>query len=123
MKILFLVEDIAKISGLLRQDANLKVIDEFEISQDTPYIGGMVQPGYSEYITNRTATFSKVYKAQKTLCMVLDQRHHKPLDKIPHDVSIRVCKQLIPNKLRNSFLYSVDKIYLEDEFTLDGLVA
>lgn len=123
MKILFLVEDIEKISQLLRQDTNLKVIDEFEVSQDTPYKGGVIQVGYSEYITNRVATFSKIYKASKTLCLVIDQRHNNAVDKITHDVSIRICKTIIPKRLSNSFIQKVDKIYLEDEFNLDGLIA
>ena len=122
MKILFLVEDIAKVSQLLRQDTNLKIIDEFDIAADTPYTDNS-KPGYSDYITNRASNMSKVYKFSKTLCIVVDQRHRNTLDKIPHDVSIRVCKSKIPKRLSDSFIQKVDKIYLEDEFTLDGLVA
>ena len=122
MKILFLVEDIAKISNLLRQDSNLKIIDEYEIVADTPYTNSS-KTGYSEYITNRAANLSKIYKFSKTLCIVIDQRHRNTLDKIPHDVSIRVCKSIVPKRLSDSFIQKVDKIYLEDEFTLDGLVA
>ena len=122
MKILFLVEDIAKISDLLRQDSNLKIIDEYEITADTPYTDKS-KPGYSDYITNRAANLSKIYKFSKTLCIVIDQRHRNTLDKIPHDVSIRVCKSTVPKRLSDSFIQKVDKIYLEDEFTIDGLVA
>ena len=122
MKILFLVEDIAKISNLLRQDSNLKIIDEYEIVADTPYTNRS-KPGYSEYITNRASNMSKVYKFSKTLCIVIDQRHRNTIDKIPHDVSIRVCKSIVPKRLSDSFIQKVDKIYLEDEFTLDGLIA
>jgi hypothetical protein len=122
MKILFLVEDIAKISNLLRQDSNLKIIDEYEIVADTPYTNSS-KAGYSEYITNRAANLSKIYKFSKTLCIVIDQRHRNTLDKIPHDVSIRVCKSIVPKRLSDSFIQKVDKIYLEDNFTLDGLVA
>jgi hypothetical protein len=123
MKILLLVEDIAKISQLLRQDSSIKVIDEYELTESTSYTGGINQVGYSDYIINRAINLSKIYKFNKTLCIVLDQRHKNSVDKIPHDVSIRVCKSLVPRRLGNSFTQQVDKIYLEDEFTLDGLVA
>ncbi len=118
MKILLLVEDIKKISQLLRQDSSLKVIDEFEIAQDTPYTGGVIQPNYSNYITNRAATLSKVYKASKKLCLVIDQRHRNTIDKIQHDVSIRVCKNIIPRRLSDSFTQIVDKTILENDFNL-----
>jgi len=120
MKILFLVEDILKISNILRQDNNLKVIDEFEILQDTPYKGGIVQPGYSNYIINRTATYSKVYKASKTLCLVIDHKHRNAVDKIPNDVSIRVYSGNIPNRINSSFMDKVDKTILEDDFYLSS---
>jgi hypothetical protein len=123
MKILLLVEDIAKISQLLRQDSNLKVIDEHEVAEATPYTRGIHQSGYSNYIVDRAANLSKIYKFTKPLCIVLDQRHKNSVDKIPHDISIRVCKTLIPKRLSDSFTQKVDKIYLEDEFTLDGLVV
>lgn len=121
MKILFLVEDIQKISQILRQDTNLKVIDEFEILQDTPYIGGIVQPGYSDYIINRTAIYSKVYKANKTLCLVIDQRHRNTVNKIPHDISIRVYKNNIPNRINSCFIDKVDKTILENDFLIEDL--
>jgi hypothetical protein len=123
MKILLLVEDIAKISQLLRQDSSLKVIDEYELTEATPYTGGINQVGYSDYIVNRAANLSIIYKFNKTLCIVLDQRHKNSVDKIPHDVSIRVCKSLVPKRLIDSFIQKVDKTYLEDNFNLDGLVA
>jgi len=123
MKILLLVEDIAKISQLLRQDNNIKVIDEHEVAEATPYTGGINQPGYSNYIVERSANLSKIYKFTKPLCIVLDQRHKNTIDKIQHDVSIRVCKSLVPRRLGDSFTQKVDKIYLEDEFTIDGLVV
>ena len=122
MKILFLVEDVAKVSLMLRQDTNLKIIDEYEIASDTPYTDSS-KPGYGEFIANRASHFSKTYKFSKPLCIVLDQRHQNTLDKIPHDVSIRVCKSLVPKRLSDSFIQKVDKIFLEDEFTLDGLIA
>jgi len=121
MKILFLVDDIKKISNILRQDTNIKVIDEYEISQDTPYQYGMVQPGYSEYILNRTATLSKVYKSQKTLCIVLDQSHSNPLNKIQHDISIIVCKEITPKRLSYCFRKDVNKTIIEDNFNLSSL--
>jgi hypothetical protein len=123
MKILLLVEDIAKISQLLRQDSNFKVIDEYEVVEATPYTGGIHQSGYSNYIVDRAANLSKIYKFTKPLCIVIDQRHKNSVDKIPHDVSIRVCKSLIPKRLCDSFTQKVDKIYLEDDFTINGLVV
>jgi hypothetical protein len=123
MKILLLVEDIAKISQLLRQDNSIKVIDEHEVAEATPYTSGINQPGYSNYIVDRAANLSKIYKFTKPLCIVLDQRHKNTIDKIQHDVSIRVCKTIVPRRLSDSFTQKVDKIYLEDEFTLDGLVV
>jgi hypothetical protein len=122
MKILFLVEDIVKVSLQLRQDTNLKIIDEYEIASDTPYTDSG-KPGYGDFIANRAAHLSKTYKFTKPLCIVIDQRHQNTLDKIPHDVSIRVCKTLVPKRLSDSFIQKVDKIYLEDDFTTDGLVA
>lgn len=121
MKILLLVEDIKKISAILRQDNNLKVIDEYEISQDTHYTAGIVQPGYSNFITNRAATLCKIYKSSKTLCLILDQRHKNTVDKIQHDVSIRVYSGKKPFRLNNSFVDKVDKIILEEDFTLRSL--
>ena len=121
MKILLLVEDIKKISQLLRQDSSLKVIDEFEIAQDTPYTGGVIQPNYSNYIINRAATLSKIYKSSKTLCLILDQRHRNTIDKIQHNISIRVHKGNKPNRINSIFLDKVDKTILEDDFTLWSL--
>ena len=121
MKILLLVEDIKKISQLLRQDSSFKVIDEFEIAQDTPYTGGVIQPNYSNYIINRAATLSKIYNSSKTLCLILDQRHRNTIDKIKHDVSIRVYKGNKPNRINSIFLDKVDKTILEDDFTLWSL--
>lgn len=123
MKILLLVENINQISQLLRQDNRIKVIDEFEIAQDTHYTGGINQSGYSNYIVDRAANLSKIYSFTKTLCIVLDQRHKNSVDTIPHDVSIRVCKSIVAKRLSDSFIQKVDKIYLEDEFTIDGLIA
>ena len=121
MKILLLVEDIKKISQLLRQDSSLKVIDEFEIAQDTPYTGGVIQQNYSNYIINRAATLSKIYNSSKTLCLILDQRHRNTIDKIQHNVSIRVHKGNKPNRINSSFIDNVDKTILEDEFTIWSL--
>ena len=120
MKILLLVEDIQKISQLLRQDSSFKVIDEFEIAQDTPYTGGIIQAGYSAYITNRTANFSKIYQFSKTLCLVIDQRHKDAVNIIPHDISIRVCKTIKPKRLSDSFIYKVNKTILEDNFNVNN---
>ena len=121
MKILLLVEDIKKISQLLRQDSSLKVIDEFEIAQDTPYTGGVIQPNYSNYIINRAATFSKIYKSSKTLCLILDQRHRNTVDKIQHDVSIRVYKGCAPHRINESFIDKVDKTIIEKDFDLNKI--
>jgi hypothetical protein len=123
MKILLLVEDIAKISQLLRQDSNLKVIDEHEMVEETSFNNGLAQPKYSDYVVDRARVLSVIYNYRKTLCIVLDQRHKNSVDKIPHDVSIRVCKSVKPRRLSDSFTQKVDKIFLEDEFTIAGLVA
>ena len=117
------MEDIKKISQLLRQDSSLKVIDEFEIAQDTPYTGGVIQPNYSNYIINRAATLSKIYNSSKTLCLILDQRHRNTIAKIQHNVSIRVHKGNKPNRINSIFLDKVDKTILEDEFIVTGLVV
>lgn len=123
MKILLLVEDIKRISQLLRQDSSLKVIDEFEIAQDTPYTGGVIQPNYSNYIINRAATLSKIYNSSKTLCLILDQRHRNTIDKIQNDFSIRVHRGIKPNRINSCFIDKVDKTILEDEFIATGLVV
>ena len=123
MKILILAENPQKISQLLRQDTDIKVIDELEISESTPFTGGIYQPGYSEYIINRAANFSKIYRASKILCIVIDQRHKNSLDKIPHDVSMRVYHSATPRKLFDSFDEKVNKIYYEHEFSVDSIMV
>jgi hypothetical protein len=122
MKVLFLVENIQKISEIIRKNNNLKVIDEFELVEDTHFKYSFVQPGYSNFIVNRASTFSKIWRYQKTLCLILDQRHNC-IDKIPHDVSIRIYENLIPKRLSHSCNYQVDKLYNENEFNFEKLIA
>lgn len=117
MKILLLVENIQKIAEILRQDGNLKVIDEYEMIEATPYIKGINQPRYSNNVVERATILSKIYNFKKPLCLVIDQRHKNTIDKIPHDVSIRVCKTTKPRRLSDSFTQKVTKTILEDEFT------
>ena len=123
MKILLLVEDIQKISQILRQDSNLKIIDEYELAQDTKYTHGLIQPGYSNNIISRAANLTKIYNSNKTLCVILDQKHKNAIDKISHDVSIRVYKGNPPLRISESFIDTVDKTILEDEFIITGLVV
>ena len=121
MKILILAENPQKISQILRQHSNIKVIDEVEISDATPFTGGLTQPGYSEYITNRAANLSKIFNSSKTLCLVINQGHSKAIEKIPHDQSIRIYHNSTPRRLINSFTQIVDKSYHENEFTIEKL--
>ena len=67
MKVLLLVEDIKKISSLLKQNNDIKVIDEYEIIEDTPYSYGIVQPYYSDSLIKRASTVSKIYKFNKII--------------------------------------------------------
>ena len=120
MKILLLVEDIKKISQILRQDLSLKVIDEHELSLDTPYTGGIIQPNYSNYIISRATTLSKIYNSSKTLCIIIDQKHRNTLTKIQHDISVRVYKGNKPCRLNESFIDKVNKTIFEDDFTLSN---
>lgn len=120
MKILLLVEDIKKISQILRQDLSLKVIDEHELCLDTPYTGGIIQPNYSNYIISRATTLSKIYNSSKTLCIIIDQKHRNTLTKIQHDISVRVYKGNKPRRLNESFIDKVNKTIFEDDFTLSN---
>jgi uncharacterized phage-like protein YoqJ len=121
MKILLLVEDIVKISQLLRQNNNFKVIDEYEMVEETPYKHGLVQPKYSDYVIDRARVFSIIYNYSKTLCLIIDQRHKNAIDKIPHDVSIRICKNIKPRRLSDSFTQTVNKTIIEKELDLETL--
>lgn len=121
MKILILAENPQKISQMLRKDTNLKVIDETEISESTPFTGGLTQPGYSDYITNRAANLSKIFNFSKTLCLVINQGHLKAVEKIPHDYSIRVYHTHTPRRLTDSFTQNVNKTIIEDDFSLSNL--
>ena len=123
MKILFLVEDIKKVSSILRENNEYKVIDEYEMINNNKFTFGIDQPYYSDYIINRASTLSKIYNYNKPLCLVIDQRHKNTVDKIQHDVSIRVCKSLTPIRLSDSFIQSVTVTILENEFKINGLLA
>jgi len=117
MKILVLAENPLKITTIFSNIGDIKVISEQEIIADTPYTRQFIQPGYSAYLTSRAANLSKIYKFNKPLVMVIDQRHHTAIEKIPHDKSIRIAKELVPRRLSNSVTYLVDEFYLENELT------
>ena len=117
MKILVLAENPSKIVDMFSSIPNIKIITEQEIIADTPYIHRFIQPGYSAYLTSRAANLSKIYKFNKPLVIIIDQRHGDAVEKIPHDKSVRVAEELVPRRLSSSVTYLVDEFYLENELT------
>ena len=120
MKVLFLVETPQCVK-LLEEIPDIKIIRESELVENTPWQHGLFQIGYSNYVVSRASNLSKIYRFSKPLAFVLDQRHHNAVDKITHDMSIRVINDVIAKRLHDSVLYKCDKTYYANELTLQEL--
>jgi len=120
MKILFLVESPECVK-ILEEIPEIKIIRESELVEDTPWKHGLSQVGYTNYVVSRATNLGKIYRFSKPLAFVLDQRHHNAVDKIEHDLSIRVVNDLSAKRLRDSVIYKCDKTYYANDLTLQEL--
>jgi len=119
VKLLFLAENPDVIAGEIRKNTNAKVISESEIIADTFWQDKTDNPLYSEWFLDRTKGLSQVYRHQKPVAFVISQKHQDAVKKVPHDASIRICKNLRPKRLSDATTYRTDVTLTEDQITPD----
>ena len=106
---------------LLENLPQVKVILESEIVEDSLYANNYLKVGYSDYVINRAATMSKIYKFNRPLAIVLNQNHQTAVSKIIHDTSVRIIDNVVPSRLIDSPTYVTDYTYIANELTLQEL--
>ena len=116
MKILFLVEDYDCVE-LLAKLPQVKVISEAEIVAESPYKNSANKVGYSTYVVSRAESLSKIYRFARPLAMVLHQGHQHAVDRVQHDVSVRIVHNKVPRRLSDSPSYKCDHTFLTSELT------
>jgi hypothetical protein len=120
MKVLFLVQDM-DCAKILKNIPELKIINEREISADSPYADNYLKPGYSTYVVSRAANLSKIYRFARPLAIVLYQNHQIAVNKIPHDISIRITNHILPRRLTDIPTYRCDYTFIANELTENKL--
>jgi hypothetical protein len=116
MKVLFLVED-ADCVKLLAKLPQVKVISEAEIVAESPYKNSVNKVGYSTYVVSRAESLSKIYKFSRPLAMVLHQSHQHAVERVQHDVSVRIVHSKAPRRLTDSPSYKCDHTFLTSNLT------
>jgi len=116
MKVLFLVEDYDCVE-LLAKLPQVKVISEAEIIAESPYNNKQHAVGYSAYVVSRAESLSKIYRFARPLAMVLHQSHQHAVDRVQHDVSVRIVHNKAPRRLSDSPSYKCDHTFLTSELT------
>ena len=116
MKVLFLVEDY-DCAELLANLPQVKVISEVEIVAESPYDNKQHAVGYSAYVVSRAENLSKIYKFARPLAMVLHQSHQHAVERVMHDISVRIVHSKTPRRLTDSPSYSCDYTFLTSELT------
>ena len=116
MKVLFLVED-ADCVELLAKLPQVKVISEAEIIAESPYKNSVNKVGYSTYVVSRAESLSKIYKFSRPLAMVLHQSHQHAIERVQHDVSVRIVHNKAPRRVSDSPSYKCDHTFLTSDLT------
>jgi len=116
MKVLFLVEDYDCVE-LLAKLPQVKVISETEIVDGSLYATKKNKVGYSAYVVSRAENLSKIYKFSRPLAIVLHQSHQNAVERVQHNVSVRIVHNKIPRRLSDSPTYTCDHTFLTSELT------
>ena len=117
MKLLFLAEHTDVVADDIRANTDAKVISESEIITDTYWKDKTDSPLYSDWLVERVKGLSQVYRYQRPVAFVIDQKHQNAVAKIPHTASIRVCENLVPKRLSNAISYDTDITITQDQIT------
>lgn len=115
-KILVMAQDVEQVVEFIRQTTDAKVISESEIADSTAYEQGWLIPGYSDFIVTRTKNLIAGYKFQRSLAVVLSQRHQTAVANIGL-TSIRVCDDVRPKRLSDAISYKTDAVITTAELT------
>jgi hypothetical protein len=117
IKLLFLAEHPDTVANDIRDNTQAKVISESEIVADTFWKDKTDSPLYSEWLVDRVTGLSQVYRHQRPVAFVINQKHHSAVVKIPHNASIRVCENLTPQRLSKAVSYDTDITITQEQIT------
>jgi hypothetical protein len=114
MKILLLSHDLDAAKSWIQNQQldNMFILDERDVAlQNTvKYRDGFLNPNYTGAMVENFRILQLTFKSQRPFVMLMDMRHYKAVDLIPHDYSVLYYDGSLSKKLFYNRSYSVDLI-------------